>query len=159
MCGQQKKNEKALSESLGQLDLDDSDLSSEEEVPFIKDRYEARGKASMGSSFSGSDEDDEEEDEDEEEAEGQDEKDSQSLDLSAFVTNYEVDPRDLHLGEVLGSGSYGKVYRAKLFGKDVAVKKLTTKLLDDKALKAFGQEVNIMWYFLSFLSAPNLIIS
>jgi hypothetical protein len=67
-------------------------------------------------------------------------------DYSAFVTNYEIDPRDIKLGDLLGSGSYGKVYRAKLYAKDVAVKKLTTKFLDEKALRAFGHEVNIMWY-------------
>jgi hypothetical protein len=69
-----------------------------------------------------------------------------SLDLSVFVTNYEIDPKDIKLGELLGSGSYGKVYKAKLYAKDVAVKKLTTKFLDEKALRAFGHEVDIMWY-------------
>jgi len=83
-----------------------------------------------------------------------------SLDLSVFVTNYEIDPNDIKLGELLGSGSYGKVYKGKLYAKDVAVKKLNTKFLDEKALRAFGQEVDIMWYlfglFFVLLSVPPL---
>jgi len=74
-----------------------------------------------------------------------------SLDYSVFVTNYEIDPKDIKLGDLLGSGSYGKVYKAKLYAKDVAVKKLTTKFLDEKALRAFGHEVDIMWYAFLFL--------
>ncbi|ELR25342.1 Dual specificity protein kinase shkC, putative [Acanthamoeba castellanii str. Neff] len=77
-----------------------------------------------------------------------------SLDYSVFVTNYEIDPKDIKLGDLLGSGSYGKVYKAKLYAKDVAVKKLTTKFLDEKALRAFGHEVDIMCN----LRHPNVVL-
>ena len=49
------------------------------------------------------------------------------------------------LGDVIGRGSFGVVYRAKCRGEPVAVKVVDTKDgLDQKALEAFRREVEIV---------------
>eukprot|EP01087_Luapelamoeba_hula_P021520 TRINITY_DN7544_c0_g1_i1.p1 TRINITY_DN7544_c0_g1~~TRINITY_DN7544_c0_g1_i1.p1 ORF type:complete len:591 (-),score=120.13 TRINITY_DN7544_c0_g1_i1:88-1860(-) len=121
-------------------------------VPIIEDRNETsrhrqqivESTASLSNSFSGSDVTSDSDSSDEED----------ECDLSYFKTNYEIDPKDIKYGKVLGVGAYGKVYEAKLFAKPVAVKKLTSKFLDEKALAAFGAEVDIM----CGLRHPNVLL-
>jgi serine/threonine protein kinase len=48
------------------------------------------------------------------------------------------------LGEKLGSGSFGEVYKGKLRGVEVAVKKLSLKQLDERKINQFKKEVAIM---------------
>jgi hypothetical protein len=40
--------------------------------------------------------------------------------------------------------AFGVVYKAKLRGKDVAVKKLTVQDVDEATLKSFREEVRVM---------------
>eukprot|EP01089_Gocevia_fonbrunei_P007802 TRINITY_DN1909_c0_g3_i1.p1 TRINITY_DN1909_c0_g3~~TRINITY_DN1909_c0_g3_i1.p1 ORF type:complete len:524 (+),score=95.03 TRINITY_DN1909_c0_g3_i1:65-1636(+) len=73
---------------------------------------------------------------------------------TAFVQSYELDPKDITIIDTIGQGAFGKVYKGKLFGKDVAVKKLVTKFLDDKALTNFVKEIDIM----CALRHPNVVL-
>lgn len=57
---------------------------------------------------------------------------------------WEVDASEITTGEKLGTGSFGEVFKGKLRGMEVAVKKLTLKKLDEKKLEAFRKEVGIM---------------
>jgi len=54
----------------------------------------------------------------------------------------------------LGEGVYGKVYKAKWLGTEVAVKKMKIKSLPEKVLKEFKTEIAV----LSDLRHPNLIL-
>ena len=74
---------------------------------------------------------------------------------SPYATNYEINPKDINLEkEPIGTGAYGKVYKGKLHGKEVAVKKINTRFLDDKALVNFLKEVDIM----CALRHPNIVL-
>eukprot|EP00007_Cunea_sp_BSH-02190019_P004251 CAMPEP_0174232712 /NCGR_PEP_ID=MMETSP0417-20130205/2930_1 /TAXON_ID=242541 /ORGANISM="Mayorella sp, Strain BSH-02190019" /LENGTH=963 /DNA_ID=CAMNT_0015310809 /DNA_START=145 /DNA_END=3036 /DNA_ORIENTATION=- len=73
---------------------------------------------------------------------------------AAVRPSWEVDPGDVHLVEKIGSGAFGEVFRAKLHGKDVAVKKLLLQSLDEHALNDFRQEIQIT----SNLHHPNIVL-
>lgn len=62
---------------------------------------------------------------------------------------------EIEFGPMIGQGSFGKVYKAKLWGMEVAVKTLRTKGLfeDAKELKGFKKEVRIM----RNLRHPNIL--
>eukprot|EP01117_Protostelium_nocturnum_P000601 TRINITY_DN1068_c0_g1_i4.p1 TRINITY_DN1068_c0_g1~~TRINITY_DN1068_c0_g1_i4.p1 ORF type:complete len:734 (+),score=303.88 TRINITY_DN1068_c0_g1_i4:283-2202(+) len=67
----------------------------------------------------------------------------------------EIDPKDIVIGSLIGKGAFGEVFRAKLFGKEVAVKKLIVEgALNDKALEDFRGEVSVM----SGLRHPNILL-
>lgn len=66
------------------------------------------------------------------------------LDLEA---KWEIKPSDVEINEKnkLGKGQFGTVYKGKLLGKDVAVKRLLVQSFNDtKAEEEFVKEVKIM---------------
>eukprot|EP00475_Leptophrys_vorax_P022515 TRINITY_DN30668_c1_g1_i1.p1 TRINITY_DN30668_c1_g1~~TRINITY_DN30668_c1_g1_i1.p1 ORF type:complete len:589 (-),score=147.65 TRINITY_DN30668_c1_g1_i1:1042-2808(-) len=70
----------------------------------------------------------------------------------------EISPEILAIGEVIGEGSFGKVYRGELCGKEVAVKKLKisksfTSVRRARAIEKFANEVAI----LKSLRHPNIV--
>lgn len=56
----------------------------------------------------------------------------------------EIGVGEIKLKEELGTGSFGKVYRGRCRGQEVAVKVLHKPILDEKNLIAFKKEVAIM---------------
>ena len=66
--------------------------------------------------------------------------------LETDTTGWEIDPKEIKLSEKIGRGAFGTVYKAKLRGKEVAVKKLNVQDLDEEALESFRKEVAIMRY-------------
>ncbi|XP_042452182.1 probable serine/threonine-protein kinase SIS8 [Zingiber officinale] len=79
------------------------------------------------------------------------EKSSKILDA---VSEWEIHWEDLQIGERIGLGSYGEVYRADWNGTEVAVKKLLDQDLCGDALEQFRYEVKIM----SRLRHPNVVL-
>ena len=69
-------------------------------------------------------------------------------------TKWELEPEDIKVGKKLGSGAFGEVFRGKLFGKEVAVKKLINQDLDPDSLNSFKKEVQIM----AKLRHPNVLL-
>eukprot|EP00010_Vexillifera_abyssalis_P008880 CAMPEP_0201544270 /NCGR_PEP_ID=MMETSP0173_2-20130828/869_1 /ASSEMBLY_ACC=CAM_ASM_000268 /TAXON_ID=218659 /ORGANISM="Vexillifera sp., Strain DIVA3 564/2" /LENGTH=537 /DNA_ID=CAMNT_0047952329 /DNA_START=58 /DNA_END=1668 /DNA_ORIENTATION=+ len=65
-----------------------------------------------------------------------------------------LDPKEIAIDKELGKGAFGIVYRGKLFGKQVAVKKLINQNVDAETLAAFKKEVAIM----SKLRHPNVLL-
>eukprot|EP01119_Soliformovum_irregulare_P002302 TRINITY_DN12587_c0_g1_i2.p1 TRINITY_DN12587_c0_g1~~TRINITY_DN12587_c0_g1_i2.p1 ORF type:complete len:647 (-),score=160.39 TRINITY_DN12587_c0_g1_i2:54-1964(-) len=77
-----------------------------------------------------------------------------SIDTSA---KWEINPKDIVVDDnvKLGVGQFGTVFKGKLLGKEVAVKKLNVKSLDNlSAHEDFMKEVKIM----SSLRHPNLLL-
>ncbi|ELR18375.1 protein kinase domain containing protein [Acanthamoeba castellanii str. Neff] len=64
-----------------------------------------------------------------------------------------VDSRRISLGESLGEGNYGRVYRGTYNGKPVAVKRLFNSRLDDRGMLMLRREAAI----LSDLVHPNIV--
>jgi len=68
---------------------------------------------------------------------------------------------DLELGDVIGAGSFGQVFKAVYFGTEVAVKRLVSdrmiEELDDEelAMKYLAREVATLRYFCFFSSIFN----
>ncbi len=60
------------------------------------------------------------------------------------VGRWEIDPSELELGRELGKGAFGTVFKGKLRGKEVAIKKLNVPDFDEEALLEFKQEVEIL---------------
>ncbi|XP_074578072.1 putative serine/threonine-protein kinase SIS8 [Curcuma longa] len=79
------------------------------------------------------------------------EKSSKILDA---VSEWEIPWEDLQIGERIGLGSYGEVYRADWNGTEVAVKKFLDQDLYGDALEQFRYEVKIM----SRLRHPNVVL-
>ena len=69
-------------------------------------------------------------------------------------TKWELEPDSIKLGKRLGSGAFGEVFKGKLYGKEVAVKKLLNQNLDGDSLSSFKKEVTIM----SKLRHPNVLL-
>lgn len=67
---------------------------------------------------------------------------------------WELDPESIQLGEMIGTGSFGSVYRANLLttGEDVAVKQLSEDVTSDDSA-TFMKEIAI----LSRLSHPSIV--
>ncbi len=60
--------------------------------------------------------------------------------------NWLIEPDELKLDEVVGVGSFGKVYCGTFRGKKVAVKKVHASQMGEPKLKEFQNELNTMWY-------------
>ncbi|XP_017241764.1 probable serine/threonine-protein kinase SIS8 isoform X2 [Daucus carota subsp. sativus] len=60
------------------------------------------------------------------------------------VSDCEILWEDITLGERIGLGSYGEVYRGDWHGTEVAVKKFIDQVITDESLKEFKSEVRIM---------------
>jgi serine/threonine-protein kinase CTR1 len=72
----------------------------------------------------------------------------------AFAKEYEIPWEDLLIGERIGQGSYGKVYRADWQGSDVAVKVFLDQHVQMEAIEEFKAEVAIM----RRLRHPNVVL-
>ncbi|KAK8660795.1 hypothetical protein V6N13_051704 [Hibiscus sabdariffa] len=70
------------------------------------------------------------------------------------VSEWEIPWEDLQIGERIGIGSYGEVYRADWNGTEVAVKKLLDQDFSGDALVQFKCEVEIMLR----LRHPNVVL-
>eukprot|EP01114_Cavostelium_apophysatum_P018441 TRINITY_DN5700_c0_g1_i1.p1 TRINITY_DN5700_c0_g1~~TRINITY_DN5700_c0_g1_i1.p1 ORF type:complete len:732 (+),score=204.70 TRINITY_DN5700_c0_g1_i1:66-2261(+) len=69
---------------------------------------------------------------------------------------WDINPKDIEIREdkLLGTGNFGSVYRGRLLGKEVAIKKLNVQQWDEESLAEFVQEVQIM----SSLRHPHIIL-
>ncbi|AQK59738.1 probable serine/threonine-protein kinase SIS8 isoform X1 [Zea mays] len=70
------------------------------------------------------------------------------------IAEYEIPWEDLDIGERIGLGSFGEVYRADWNGTEVAVKKFLDQDLSGVSLEQFKCEVRIM----SRLRHPNVVL-
>ena len=59
---------------------------------------------------------------------------------------WELNPDEIEAGKKLGRGAFGTVYKGKLHGKDVAIKKLHVTTFDEEAQEDFRAEMMIMRY-------------
>ena len=66
----------------------------------------------------------------------------------------DIEPHEIVLGEKLGEGQFGAVYRGTCRGKEVAVKRLFKQDLDPETLADFKKEVEIM----ARLRHPNTLL-
>jgi len=71
-----------------------------------------------------------------------------------ITSNFEVDFSDIRLGKQIGSGAFGKVYRAMWRGTEVAVKTLAYNQMSEDVLLDFRKEVAV----LSSLRHPHVIL-
>ena len=78
----------------------------------------------------------------------------QKMSMNDDETKWELEPDSIKLGKRLGSGAFGEVFKGKLYGKEVAVKKLLNQNLDGDSLSSFKKEVTIM----SKLRHPNVLL-
>ncbi|CAL5206185.1 unnamed protein product [Lathyrus oleraceus] len=69
-------------------------------------------------------------------------------------TQWEIQWEDLRIGERIGIGSYGEVYRADCNGTEVAVKKFLDQDVSGDALDQFKSEIEIMLR----LRHPNVVL-
>jgi serine/threonine protein kinase len=61
----------------------------------------------------------------------------------APVEDWNIDPQALQMGECIGEGSFGKVFKAKYLGIDVAVKKIMESV---EQASEFEHEVAVLKY-------------
>lgn len=61
----------------------------------------------------------------------------------APTEDWNIDPQSMQLGELIGEGSFGKVYKAKYLGIDVAVKKIVGGV---EQVAEFEHEVAVLKY-------------
>ncbi|BBN20086.1 sterile alpha motif and leucine zipper containing kinase AZK [Marchantia polymorpha subsp. ruderalis] len=74
--------------------------------------------------------------------------------IASEASDFEIAWDDVVIGERIGQGSYGKVYRADWQGSDVAVKVFLDQDLKTEALEEFKSEVAIM----RRLRHPNIVL-
>ncbi|KAL3678658.1 hypothetical protein R1sor_021614 [Riccia sorocarpa] len=74
--------------------------------------------------------------------------------IASEASDFEIGWEDIIIGERIGQGSYGKVYRADWQGSDVAVKVFLDQDLKTEALEEFKSEVAIM----RRLRHPNIVL-
>ncbi|XP_047330565.1 probable serine/threonine-protein kinase SIS8 [Impatiens glandulifera] len=70
------------------------------------------------------------------------------------VADCEIPWEDISLGERIGLGSYGEVYRGELHGTEVAVKKFLDQDISGESLEEFRSEV----YIMKRLRHPNVVL-
>ncbi|KAH3758133.1 protein kinase [Pelomyxa schiedti] len=70
-----------------------------------------------------------------------------------LTANEELDLKDIQLGNVIGTGTFGHVYKAKWKGVTVAIKKLPSHCLSHEFMREFRKEVSIM----RALTHPNVL--
>ncbi|KAI4347249.1 hypothetical protein L6164_008077 [Bauhinia variegata] len=70
------------------------------------------------------------------------------------VAEYEIPWEEITLGERIGLGSYGEVYRGEWRGTEVAVKKFLDQDISGESLEEFKSEVQIM----KRLRHPNVVL-
>jgi len=73
---------------------------------------------------------------------------------SANLCRWVIDFNEIQLGNQLGMGSYGVVYKGRWKGVDVAVKKFVKQKLDESHMLEFRAEMA----FLSECHHPNIIL-
>eukprot|EP01090_Pellita_catalonica_P005757 TRINITY_DN1598_c0_g2_i1.p1 TRINITY_DN1598_c0_g2~~TRINITY_DN1598_c0_g2_i1.p1 ORF type:complete len:524 (-),score=116.01 TRINITY_DN1598_c0_g2_i1:102-1673(-) len=103
------------------------------------------------------DDDDDEEQDEKENLKGSDT--DVTLGLKGEMKNdaaipWHINPTDVTLGVELGKGVFGAVYRGKLYGQDVAIKKLFVSGAPDQEIADFKKEVAIMHN----LRHPNVVL-
>jgi serine/threonine protein kinase len=74
--------------------------------------------------------------------------------MSANLCRWVIDYQDVQVGEQIGMGSYGIVFRGKWKNVDVAVKKFINQKLDERRMLEFRAEMA----FLSELQHPNIVL-
>lgn len=67
----------------------------------------------------------------------------------APVEDWTIDPSALQMGDLIGEGSFGKVYKAKYLGIDVAVKQIVEGV---EQAQEFEHEVAVLKYVRSKVS-------
>lgn len=70
---------------------------------------------------------------------------SAEMEPVAPVEDWNIDPSAIQMGELIGEGSFGKVYKAKYLGIDVAVKKILESV---EQAQEFEHEVAVLKYVL-----------
>jgi hypothetical protein len=70
--------------------------------------------------------------------------------------DWEIDAEELEMGEQLGAGGYGTVYRAKWRGTEVAVKMMPSEQITREMECNFKEEVRVPPCGLSTGSCPNV---
>ncbi|KAH7426548.1 hypothetical protein KP509_10G005600 [Ceratopteris richardii] len=70
------------------------------------------------------------------------------------VAEFEISWEDLNIGERIGLGSYGEVYRGDWHGTEVAVKKFLDQDISGDALLEFASEVRLM----KRMRHPNVVL-
>lgn len=83
-----------------------------------------------------------------------DNKSKESNSVIGEGTDWEIQWEDLCIGERIGIGSYGEVYRADCNGTEVAVKKFLDQDFSGDALDQFKSEIEIMLR----LRHPNVVL-
>jgi len=68
---------------------------------------------------------------------------SAEMEPVAPIEDWNIDPSAIQLGELIGEGSFGKVYKAKYLGIDVAVKKILESV---EQAQEFEHEVAVLKY-------------
>jgi len=71
-----------------------------------------------------------------------------------FDCNWKLSHSELEYGQPIGQGAFGEVYKGKLHGKEVAIKRLLVQNVSEISLQEFKQEIAIM----SNLRHPNLLL-
>ena len=61
----------------------------------------------------------------------------------APIEDWTIDPASLQMGDLIGEGSFGKVYKAKYLGIDVAVKQIVEGV---EQAQEFEHEVAVLKY-------------
>lgn len=74
--------------------------------------------------------------------------------ISATDNTWEISEDEITITDMIGKGSFGEVYKGRVWGSDVAVKLLNTAAAGEEALESLGAEVAI----LAQLRHPNVVL-
>ncbi|XP_002972276.2 serine/threonine-protein kinase CTR1 [Selaginella moellendorffii] len=77
-----------------------------------------------------------------------------AIKMASHVDDYEIKWEDVHIGERVGQGSFGRVYHADWQGSDVAVKVFLDQDIRSEALEEFKREVAMI----RRLRHPNIVL-